>query len=469
MSIVFSGIVPHPPIMVPEVGGAEAEQVKDTQEALLELGRRMQAAAVETLVIISPHGPVFRDAVGINVAPRVEGDLGQFRAPEVQFDLETDQELAAAMARLGRSHDLLVANLDEQAARRYGHFDLLRLDHGVTAPLYWLQKGGFEGRIVAVGMSLLPREKLYGFGRIARQAADEVGRRVALIASGDLSHRVTPDAPAGYTPRGAEFDKRLVELIRDADTRGVIGIDEGLAEEAGECGLRAIIMLLGALDGYTWESDVLSYQAPFGVGYMVAELRPLVRNKEAELQGGLRKQYQEAREARRERESFLVRLARRRLESYVRGERGKPDVGEVPPAFRKPGGVFVSIKKDGMLRGCIGTILPTRDSVVEEVLENAVSAGTRDPRFAPVRPEELDELEYSVDVLGEPEPVDGPDELDPKKYGVIVSRGRRAGLLLPDLEGIDTVEEQVAIARQKAGIGPEEAVKLERFTVTRYK
>ncbi len=469
MGIVFYGIVPHPPIMVPEVGGSEAEKVKATQDALLELGRRIRAAGAETMVIISPHGPVFRDAVGLIVAPRVKGDLGQFRAPEVSFDLETDQELAATIAMLSRSYDLLAANLDERAARQYDHYDLLRLDHGVTAPLYWLQKGGFEGRIVAVGMSLLPRAKLYSFGRIVRQAADELDRKVALIASGDLSHRVTRDAPAGYSPRGAEFDKHLVELIRKADTRGVIDIDERLTAEAGECGLRAIIMLLGALDGYTWEGDVLSYEAPFGVGYMVAELRPKAKDENAQLQEGLRRRHREAEEARRERESFLVRLARRRLENYVRGVREKPDVGEVPPEFRKPGGVFVSIKKDGMLRGCIGTIIPTRDSVVEEVLQNAVSAGTRDPRFAPVRPEELDELEYSVDVLGEPEPVDGLDQLDPKKYGVIVSRGRRVGVLLPDLEGIDTAEEQVAIARQKAGIGPREEIKLERFTVTRYR
>src|SRR5690606_34903962 len=141
------GIVPHPPIMVPEVGGSEAEKVKATQDALLELGRRIRAAGAETMVIISPHGPVFRDAVGLIVAPRVKGDLGQFRAPEVSFDLETDQELAATIAMLSRSYDLLAANLDERAARQYDHYDLLRLDHGVTAPLYWLQKGGFEGRI----------------------------------------------------------------------------------------------------------------------------------------------------------------------------------------------------------------------------------------------------------------------------------------------------------------------------------
>lgn len=469
MPIVCYGIVPHPPIMVPEVGGPEARRVKDTQDALLELGRRIVASGAETLVVISPHGPVFRDAVGLNVAVRAKGNLGHFRAPEVEFDLETDQELAATIAMLSRARDLLIANLEEQSARRYGDAELLRLDHGVTAPLYWLRKAGVDARIVEAGMSFLPRKKLYTFGQVVREAADELGRKVALLASGDLSHRITPDAPGGYSPRGAEFDAEMVELIKRADSRGVIDIDRDLAEDAGECGLRPIIMMLGALEGYAWEGEVLSYEAPFGVGYLVAELRPKEKADEAALNETLQEEYHQAQSDYRKQESYLVRLARQRLENYVRGIRKMPDLGEVPSEFQRPGGVFVSIKKDDMLRGCIGTIMPTKDSVVEEVLENAISAGTRDPRFFPVRPEELNELDYSVDVLGEPEPISGLDELDPKKYGVIVSRGRQVGLLLPDLEGIDTAEEQVEIARQKAGIPPDAEVELERFLVTRYK
>ncbi|MHB8308313.1 MAG: AmmeMemoRadiSam system protein A [Candidatus Desulforudaceae bacterium] len=469
MSIVFLGIVPHPPIMVPEVGGSEARAVKETQDALQELGQRIVNSGAETLVIISPHGPVFRDAVGLNVAVRAQGNLGRFQAPEVDFDLETDQELAATIAMLSRNRDLLIASLEEQSARRYGGAELLKLDHGVTAPLYWLWKAGVNTRLLEAGMSFLPPKKLYTFGQLVREAADELGRKVALLASGDLSHRITPDAPGGYSPQGAEFDAEIVKLIKGADSRGIVDIDRDLAEEAGECGLRPIIMMLGALDGYAWEGEVLSYEAPFGVGYMVAELRPREKTDEAALDETLQEEYRQAQSEHRQQESYLVHIARQRLENYIRGVRKMPDLGEVPTDFRKPGGVFVSIKKDGMLRGCIGTILPTKDSVVEEVLDNAVSAGTRDPRFFPVRPEELNELDYSVDVLGEPEPVSGIDELDPKRYGVIVSRGRQVGLLLPDLEGIDTAEEQVEIARQKAGIAPGAKVKLERFLVTRYK
>ena len=131
-------------------------------------------------------------------------------------------------------------------------------------------------------------------------------------------------------------------------------------------------------------------------------------------------------------------------------------------------GAFVSLHEFGNLRGCIGTIAPARHSLAEEIIMNGVAAATEDPRFAPVRPAELDHLSYSVDVLGEPEPVDSLEQLDPARYGVIVTRGFKRGLLLPDLEGVDTVMDQIAIAKQKAGIAPDEDAKLERFEVVRH-
>lgn len=166
----------------------------------------------------------------------------------------------------------------------------------------------------------------------------------------------------------------------------------------------------------------------------------------------------------------LVQLARKTIAAYVRrGERIQPPApNEMTPEMKPRAGTFVSLHKHGNLRGCIGTIEPTQPNVAQEVIQNAISAATRDPRFPPVRPEELADLDISVDVLTEPEPVGSLEELDPKRYGVIVQSGWRRGLLLPDLEGVDTVEYQVDIARQKAGIAPGEPVQLFRFEVKRY-
>jgi len=164
----------------------------------------------------------------------------------------------------------------------------------------------------------------------------------------------------------------------------------------------------------------------------------------------------------------IVKLAKETVESYIR-EGKVPEPGELIPEMKERAGVFVSIHKHGELRGCIGTFEPVKNNVAEEVMANAISSSTRDPRFPPVTASELDELEYNVDILTEPEPVKDISQLDPKRYGVIVASGWRRGLLLPDLEGVDSVEEQVAICRLKAGISHDEPVKLYRFQVRRFK
>ncbi len=463
MPVVFCGICPHPPIMVPEVGRGRDGEVAKTKEAMLELGRRVKQSGAETLVMITPHGTVFADAVAVNTLPELRGDLAQFGAPEVRFAVPADVELVREIKNAAGAKKIPVAGVDDKTAARHG----LRaeLDHGITAPLYFIRRAGVNLPLVHVSMGMLPYAQLYSFGAAVSEAARRLNRKVAVLASGDLSHRLTPDAPAGYDPAGKDFDRRMVELVGAADAEGICSLDDELVERAGECGLRPIIMMLGALDGLAVKSEVLSYEGPFGVGYMVAALQPGGPEEQRRLGGKLWRGRERAGE------SYPVQVARRALERYFAGERDKLcDLEGAPPEFAgRRAGVFVSLKKHGQLRGCIGTIAPTRDSIVEEIAANAVSAAVNDPRFYPVRPEELPELDISVDILGEPEPVPSMDELDPKKYGVIVSAGGRRGLLLPDLEGIDTAAEQVAIARQKAGIEPGVPVRLERFTVTRYR
>jgi AmmeMemoRadiSam system protein A len=167
-------------------------------------------------------------------------------------------------------------------------------------------------------------------------------------------------------------------------------------------------------------------------------------------------------------EHALVQLARRTIETYVRQRRIIAPPSELNPLMEDRAGVFVSIHKDGALRGCIGTIAPIQRNVAEEVIHNAISAATRDPRFPPVKPDELAALEISVDVLGEPEPVSSLSELDPVRFGVIVQLGLKRGLLLPNLEGVDTIEEQIDIARRKAWIAEDEPYEIQRFEVVRY-
>lgn len=466
MSVVFCGISPHPPIVVPEVGRSEAERVSATSAALLELGRRLKESGAETVVIISPHASIFRDAAGINLSTILKGDLSSFRAREVWFEAENDQKLALEIKDQAAGLGITVVELTEDITRHY-HVSL-SLDHGVTVPLYFLRKAGVNLPLVHVSMTLSPPEKLYLFGIAVRRAAESTGRRVALLASGDLSHCLTYGAPGGFNPKGEEFDEELANLLEGPDVEGILNLDQELVREAGECGYRSIVMMLGALDGYDVKGGVLSYEGPFGVGYLVAAYQPVGKNPARSFLKRIQSKDREKLTRQREEESYLVKIARQSLENYV-NDRPEPVVDDIPGEFREKAGVFVSIKKKGNLRGCIGTIRPTAGNIVEEVKANAINAGIHDPRFMPVQREELDDLEYSVDVLQPPEPVKGIKELNPEKYGVIVRAGRKSGLLLPNLEGINTAEEQVRIARQKAGLGANEPIELERFEVVRYK
>ncbi|WP_449240804.1 AmmeMemoRadiSam system protein A [Desulfoscipio gibsoniae] len=468
MSVVFCGICPHPPVMVPEVGRGRDIEVANTKEALLELGRRINDSNADALVMISPHGTVFSDGIGINAVKELKGDLGRFGASGVRFTLANDLQLVRKIEETAGLRGITAAGIDNDLAARLGVST--ELDHGITAPLYFVRAAGVRIPLVHVSMSLLPFHELYSFGMAVRDAAAALGRKVAVLASGDLSHRLTPDAPAGYHPSGKDFDQRLADLVGTADVEGICGFDADLLANAGECGLRAIIMMLGALDGVAVNSEVLSYEGPFGVGYLVAALTPGPQDDHRRWLEKLRHTALARAGQKRAAESYPVRLARAVLEHYY-SERDKPfKPAEAPDEFSgRRAGVFVSLKKHGQLRGCIGTIAPTYNNIVEEITENAISAATRDPRFNPVEREELPELDISVDILTEPAPVRSMDDLDPHQYGVIVSAGGRRGLLLPDLEGIDTADEQVAVARQKAGIGPGEEVRLERFEVVRYR
>jgi len=165
----------------------------------------------------------------------------------------------------------------------------------------------------------------------------------------------------------------------------------------------------------------------------------------------------------------LVQLARKTIETYLKEDKIISPPEELTPEMKEKAGAFVSLHRHGQLRGCIGTFVPTTENVAQEVIRNAIESSTRDPRFPPLTEEELEDLEISVDVLSEPEPVSSIADLDPKKYGVIVKSGWRRGLLLPDLEGVDTPEEQIAICRRKAGIGEDEPIELFRFKVRRYR
>ena len=453
-------IVPHPPILLPEVGRGEERRIQATADAYREAARRIAQFKPDTIVLASPHATLYADYFHISPGRRAEGDLRQFHAPDVTVKAEYDEALVKAIADAAKAARILAGTLGERERA---------LDHGTVIPLRFLDQAGVKAKVVRMGVSGLSPLMHYRLGACVAQAAQALGRNIVFVASGDLSHKLSAEGPYGFAPEGPRFDEEIVKAITDGDFLKFLSFEPDFAEAAAECGLRSCILLAGVLDGLAVKPELLSYEGPFGVGYAVAAFEVTGKDDFRRFGEAYDRQRMENAAKRRENEDAYVRLARYSLETHVKtGERAALP-GDIPEELHKMrAGAFVSLKLDGRLRGCIGTTEPTQKHLAAEIMQNAVSAGTADPRFDPVTEEELPALTYSVDVLGEAEPVESEAKLDVKRYGVIVSAGYKRGLLLPDLAGVDTVREQVDIARRKAGIREGDPVKLQRFEVVRH-
>jgi len=461
MPLLGTFIVPHPPLIVPEIGRGSEREIQKTIEAYQKIAQQVAKFEPETIIVISPHSVMYGDYIHISPAIRARGDLGRFGAGKVIIEKDYDTALVLELSKQARLSGISAGTLGEKDNS---------LDHGVMIPLYFTEKYYQDYKLVRLSISGLSVLEHYRFGQCINLAIDELGRKAVIIASGDLSHRLKEDGPYGLTKEGPEFDKQITEAMAAGDFMRFLTFEEDFTEAAGECGLRSFIEMAGALDGLAVKPEFLSYQNTFGVGYAVCGYE-IIGEDDGRKLGDLFEQMQrKSLSAAREAEDEYVRLARISLETYIQNQRTlKRPSGLSADLLEKRAGVFVSLKKDGRLRGCIGTIEPTRDCIADEIIRNAVSAGTQDPRFEAVSEEELNNLVYSVDVLSPSEPIDSIGELDVKRYGVIVTRGRRQGLLLPNLEGVNTPEEQVSIALQKAGIDAHEQYDLERFEVVRHK
>ena len=474
--IVGAFMVPHPPIILPEVGHGEEKKIRATAAAYEQVADAVAKLRPDTIVISSPHTIMYSDYFHISPGVHAHGTMSRFGAPQVEFSLDYDSSLADTLAVMAGMEGLRAGTEGEREKE---------LDHGVMVPLYFIMRKYSEFRLLRVGLSGQSFSEHYRLGQLVTKAASELGRRIVYIASGDLSHKMKEDGPYGFAPEGPQYDERIMQVMGSGNFAELFDFDEEFCDRAAECGHRSFVMMAGALDGRAVTAEALVHEATFGVGYGICTFRIGEADENRQFlkkRNDLRKEEIAKQHAAQD---PWVRIARASLESFVCGGLRLDDVNAAvkqaliesnakdPEEIReqllqKRAGAFVSLHKDGQLRGCIGTILPVTGSVAEELIRNAVSAATEDPRFSPVKPEEVPFLEYSVDVLGEPEAIESKEQLDVKRYGVIVTSGYKRGLLLPDLDGVDTVEEQIAIASRKAGIRPGEPVSLQRFEVIRH-
>lgn len=272
MSLIFCGFSPHPPLLVPDIGRENIKEVEKTQEALREMAKMVKEKNPEAIVMITPHGPILPDAICIECPAVIKGSFANFGVPHISAALNVDTKLAKDIADRAEEMGVSAILMDQNNADKF-HVPLY-LDHALLVPLYYLGEAGLSVPIVPVTMAFLSYPELYEFGKALDKAISASGKRIAVIASGDLSHRLIKSAPAGYDPMGKVFDEKIIKSLEKFDVKSILNLDEALIERAGECGLRPLIMMLGALHSAKVASKVLSYEGPFGVGYAVAAFEP---------------------------------------------------------------------------------------------------------------------------------------------------------------------------------------------------
>jgi aromatic ring-opening dioxygenase LigB subunit len=420
--VVFAALMAHAPVFVPDVGRERVSEIRRTVEAMHAVAREVVAVQPELLVLISPHLPRHPTAFGIWADPRVTGSLAQFGAPAAVADLPNDLAFAGLIE-------------SEARARGLGTWAIrgATLDHGAMVPLWFLVHAGWCGPTVLLGLNMPFVGGMQTLGEAIRAVAERSGKRVAVIASGDMSHRLLPEAPAGFDPRAKDFDRAFIETVERGEYAALPHFDRELQELAAEDVVDSTLIAAHAAGGEATGHRVLSYEGPFGVGYGVAVLSdPQPRER-----------------PRAEAIRLLPQVARRSIETALTG-----------------GSAALPERKGRDLRGCVGTIGAQGANIVEETWRSARSAALADRRFPPVTADELDQLSIEISLIHPPEPVASKADLDPARFGVIVTTpdGRR-GLLLPGIEEIVSVEQQLQIACQKGGIQPSEQVTASRFTV----
>ena len=460
MSIVYAVCVPHPPLIIPEVGKGEQKGIQTTIDSYEAVMKKAASFQPELVIITSPHATTYLDYLHISPGSHAQGNFGAFRASKVKVEADYDEEFVHALSERCMEKGIPAGTQGERNPE---------LDHATMIPLYFLHHYTTNFKVVRIGISGLSALAHYQFGQAIQETVESLGRRTVFIASGDLSHKLKEDGPYGFAKEGPQFDREITEAFAKGDFLKFLTFASAFCDKAAECGLRSFIIMAGALDRIKVASSLYSYEGPFGVGYGVAEFLPEGRDASRNIGEIYEAQMLEKAKVLQAKEDPYVHLARETIIRFVQHQPKITDLSSYPKEMReKRAGVFVSLHEEGELRGCIGTFKPTTACIAEEIMQNAVSACSEDPRFPEVEEEELERLVISVDVLGEVEPVKDTTELDPQRYGVIVSCDGRRGLLLPDLEGVDTVDEQIRIALQKAGIMESEDYAMERFEVVRH-
>ena len=453
-------MVPHPPAAVPEIGGDDIGSMKKTLDSYRRFGREIAELRPDTIIISSPHAESYSDYFQFSDGEVGLGDFRQFGASSISFRVLYDTELTQAISDECAAEGFPAGNASSRERK---------LDHGTMVPLYFINEAYTSYHLVRLGLSGMSIYEHYRLGQLIGKVAERSDKRIVYVASGDLSHCQKDDGPYGYHPEGPKYDDLLMKIMGNANFGGLLSFDKGLLDKAEQCGHRSFAIMAGALDRKSVTVSDVSHEAPFGIGYGFATYMVTGQDNSRAFGDICKNNAILRRNEKMKNADAVLRLAYEAVEHYLRyHEKMRLDPLSDRELTSTRAGCFVSIHEFGSLRGCIGTVRPRDENLGMEIIDNAISACRSDDRFSPIEEGELPFLEISVDVLSELEPIKSLSQLDPKKYGVLVVKGYRSGVLLPNLKGVDTPEEQVRIAKKKADIEIDETPTMYRFTTVRH-
>ncbi|MCC3145048.1 AmmeMemoRadiSam system protein B [Halanaerobium sp. Z-7514] len=266
MTVKCAALLPHPPIVVEEIGGRELKKAEKTVKGMEKTAQSIaKFDDLDLMLLITPHGPAFRSTASVIVKEELSGSFSDFSHPQLKFNQKSDPQFAQKLIENCQRENLSLQGLKAKDLLNYGIKE--ELDHGVLVPLNYLKNAGVDLPIVTLSIGFISYQELYEIGKKISQTASELDYNIAVIASGDLSHRLKKGAPAGYDPEAHLFDEKLIELLKKKDFKSILNMDSQLIDKAGECGLRPIAVMLGSVADQEVELQLNSYEGPFGVGY----------------------------------------------------------------------------------------------------------------------------------------------------------------------------------------------------------
>ncbi|MBT7228372.1 AmmeMemoRadiSam system protein B [Candidatus Parcubacteria bacterium] len=259
--LTLACFVPHSPVLIPEVGKKDVEQLNDTIKAYQSLEHDLYSMKPDVILVISPHSEQRSEAFVINQSPKLKVDFKKFGDLVTKFEFKNDIGFGYQIKELVETEMPVVLSAQGE------------LDYGAGVPLFFLAQHLPKTKVINISYSDLDNELHLEFGRKIRKQINLTGKRVAVVASGDLSHKLHEDSPAGYSPRGQEFDQKIIKLLADKDIKGLAGLDPELVKESGECGYKSLLILMGILEDINYQPEKMSYQSPFGIGYLVENFK----------------------------------------------------------------------------------------------------------------------------------------------------------------------------------------------------